>query len=299
MEIKDYRAFLTVADTLHFGRASQICHVSASTLSRQIQRIEEQLGHTLFIRGNRQVTLTVAGERFRQHAEQSLQNWRALERDLSAGKKDIKGVLQIYCSVTASSQFLLRILNAVRERHPAIELRVHTGDEALSIKKVMAGEEDVAIAAKPDVRPTSLLFNTLARSALVLIAPNFSCPVSVLLDTEKDINWNEIPFILSEKGLSRYYAEQWFASQSIKPHLYAEVAGHEAIVGMVALGLGVGVVPELVLEQNIMRDKLRIIDAKQSMRAYHIGLCVKESGLDNPTTRAFWDCAMTVIPKDI
>lgn len=55
MDIRDLKLFLHLAESCHFGRTSKAMYVSPSTLSRQIQRLEEQLGHPLFIRDNRSV----------------------------------------------------------------------------------------------------------------------------------------------------------------------------------------------------------------------------------------------------
>ena len=66
MDLRDLKIFLHLAESRHFGRSAQAMHVSPSTLSRQIQRLEEDLGQTLFLRDNRTVTLTDAGEQLKQ-----------------------------------------------------------------------------------------------------------------------------------------------------------------------------------------------------------------------------------------
>ena len=62
MDLRDLKTFLHLAESRHFGRSARAMHVSPSTLSRQIQRPEEDLGQPLFVRDNRTVTLTEAGE---------------------------------------------------------------------------------------------------------------------------------------------------------------------------------------------------------------------------------------------
>lgn len=62
MDLRDLKTFLHLAESRHFGRSARAMHVSPSTLSRQIQRLEEDLGQALFIRDNRTVTLTEAGK---------------------------------------------------------------------------------------------------------------------------------------------------------------------------------------------------------------------------------------------
>ena len=72
MDLRDLKMFLHLAESRHFGRSARAMHVSPSTLSRQIQRLEEDLGQPLFVRDNRTVTLTEAGEELRVFAQQTL-----------------------------------------------------------------------------------------------------------------------------------------------------------------------------------------------------------------------------------
>ena len=86
MDIRDLKLFLHLAESCHFGRTSKAMYVSPSTLSRQIQRLEEQLGHPLFIRDNRSVKLTQAGEHLKQFAQQTLLQYQQLQHVLNQQK---------------------------------------------------------------------------------------------------------------------------------------------------------------------------------------------------------------------
>ncbi|MEJ1267288.1 LysR family transcriptional regulator [Pantoea ananatis] len=72
MDLRDLKLFLHLAESCHFGRTARAMHVSPSTLSRQIQRLEEDVGHALFLRDNRTVALTEAGERLKLLAATNL-----------------------------------------------------------------------------------------------------------------------------------------------------------------------------------------------------------------------------------
>ena len=78
MDLRDLKMFLHLAESRHFGRSARAMHVSPSTLSRQIQRLEEDLGQPLFVRDNRTVTLTEAGEELRVFAQQTLLQYQQL-----------------------------------------------------------------------------------------------------------------------------------------------------------------------------------------------------------------------------
>ena len=82
MDLRDLKTFLHLAESRHFGRSARAMHVSPSTLSRQIQRLEEDLGQPLFVRDNRTVTLTEAGEALRVFAQQTLLQYQQLRHTI-------------------------------------------------------------------------------------------------------------------------------------------------------------------------------------------------------------------------
>ena len=98
--------------------------------------------------------------------------------------------------------------------------------------------------------------------------------------------------ILSEAGLSREYANTWFKAMGITPRIYAQVAGHEAIVSMVGLGFGVGVVPKIVLDNSPLAERVQILNVKPELPHYDVGLCVLNRRLKNPMIDAFWAAAI-------
>ena len=74
----------------------------------------------------------------------------------------------------------------------------------------------------------------------------------------------------------------------VTPRIYAQVAGNEAIVSMVSLGLGVGVVPKIVLDNSPLADKVRILPVTPQLQPYDLGLITATKSLKNPLVRAFW-----------
>jgi len=132
-----------------------------------------------------------------------------------------------------------------------------------------------------------LAFKPVLPVPLTFIAPNQSGPVTDALNS-RDINWQTVPMILSETGLARTRVELWFKQMGLKPNIYAQVSGHEAIVAMVALGFGVGVVPDLVLSNSPMTEKVRILQVRPELEPLSVGLCVVNQHLNNPMVQAFW-----------
>ena len=290
MDIRLLKQFLTLADTLHFGRASELCHVSPSTLSRTIRQLEESLDVILFLRDNRHVTLTRQGQIFQQYARETLNQWEQLRHTLSSQGDELAGEISIYCSVTASYSFLYDLLSDFRLRYPRIELKLHTGDPEDAMNRVLAGEEDMAITPRPRSTPSALAFKSLTRSPLVFIAPVAPADWTPATPASPSVDqWRGVPMILAEAGLSREYADTWFRALGVTPTIYAQVAGHEAIVSMVSLGFGVGVVPRIVLDTSPLLERVRVLAVKPELPHYDVGLCVLNRRRKLPLIQALWD----------
>lgn len=289
MDTKPLRLFLTLADTLHFGRASAMCHVSPSTLSRTVQQLENELGAPLFYRDNRSVTLTREGQRFQEYARDTLTQWDNLRHALQEDRRVLQGELSLYCSVTASYSFLYDILSSFRHQYPRIELKLHTGDPAQAVHRVQQGEEDIAIGARPDHLPASIAFRPIARSPLLFIGPASQPQLAERLGGNANRTaWKDIPMILSEEGLARERTDRWFRQLGVKPRIYAQVSGNEAIVSMVSLGFGVGVVPKIVLDNSPLSARIRPLDVQPTLAPYEVGLFTQERRLEEPLINAFW-----------
>jgi len=290
MDLHSLELFLHLTENLHFGKTADAMAVSPSTLSRAVQRLEQEVGCSLFERDNRSVTLTPAGERLRSFALQLLEDWQTLRHELRHVGDPLQGRLKVYCSVTASYFLLPSILGRFRSRYPQLEIKLETGNEALGIDKVLTDETDIAIAARPGALPGKLHFISLQQVPLVFIAPRATSPISRWLKDDQP-DWEHLPVILSEQGLARKRCDQWFRNKGISPNIYAEVVGNEAIVSMVALGCGIGLVPEAVIDHSPMGDRVRILEPRPAIKSYDVGLCVQKQRLNEPLIRAFWETA--------
>ena len=291
MDIRSLRAFEALSATLHFGRAAAQCNVSPPTLSRTILKLEHELGCRLFDRSSRSVRLTAQGQIFRSQSEELLERLGALRKSLKGDSTSFDGSISLYCSVTASYSILAELLPAYRRDFPRVEVKVHTGDESVAVRRIQNSQEDLAIVACPDRLPKGLRFLELISTPLVFIAPASLAPPSVRSGGAGKAlarAWAEQPFVLPEAGLARERIDKWFADLGVSPTVYAQVSGNEAIAGMVALGMGCAVVPLLVLRESPFRDSIKRVDLEPGMSAFRIGLCSRSRSLDDPLVRSIW-----------
>lgn len=290
MDTRALTVFLTVADTLNFSRSGDLLHMSVSAVSRTIQRLEDELGQPLLERDNRSVRLTGAGREFRQYARNAVADWQQLRRKLGTDA-ELAGEVSLYCSVTATYGVLAPILEAFRQAHPSVEIMMHTGDQADGISRILEGQDDVAVSGRPAQLPRRLEFLPLLQSPLHFCYPAADCAVRDMVTATQDIDWNAVPLIVPERGITREFLDNWFRERGIRPRIYAQVAGHEAIVAMVGLGLGVGIAPQLVVEASGLASRVSTLFVPDGLPPLTVGLCSLGQRLANPLVKSLWDVA--------
>ncbi|WP_169077088.1 LysR family transcriptional regulator [Microcella alkalica] len=171
MDIPQIRAFLAVADELHFGRAAERLHMAQPPVSRSIQQLERDLGARLFERSTRRVTLTSVGEALVGPAREVLD---ALERvgtvARAAGLGEIGRVRLAYAG--ASSNVMVgQLARAVKQNHPGIQLELLSQNFAQpAMQRLVRGEIDIALG-RWDHLPDTVRARVIAVEELVIAVP--------------------------------------------------------------------------------------------------------------------------------
>ena len=288
MDQKALTMFAHLSQSLHFGKTAEAHHISPSTLSRAIQRLEGEVGSALLHRDNRTVVLTDAGKKFKSYAEHQLEQWQTFKQTLANKQDELTGKLRIYCSVTAAYSHLPPLLERFRVLHPLVEIVLTTGDAADALEQVQNQSVDFAIAAAPEQLPRSVYFHHLDTIAMTVIAPTMTCKVQQQLN-KTILSWSQIPIILPEHGAARKRFELWYRKkQQGKPMIYATVSGHEALVSMVALGCGVGIVPQVVVDNSPVKDRVKNLANIGEIAPFDLGVCCLNQAKAQPLIQAFF-----------
>lgn len=288
MDHESLRIFLSLSRSLHFGRTSKQVHKSPSAVSRTIQRLEEQLGQPLFERDNRRVKLTPQGQAFQRYASDALASWDALREALTTRSESLRGVVSVFASVTACQSFLPPLLSRFREAYPAVQLKLETGYAVDALEMLQSGAVDVTIAALPTRVPRHLVSRVVAVTPLVFVAPTAPCEVSRKVD-KRSIDWSDVPLVLPAQGLAREALDRWFRARHLKPCVYSEVMGNEALLALVSTGCGVGVVPKLVMDKSPLSGDVRKLDVEPRVGEFQVGVCTERRSLASPLVSAFWN----------
>ena len=293
MNFYELEAFLALAKTLHFGKTASKLNMSPSALTRLISRLEEELGVSLFDRNNRQIYLTDQGKVFEKFAQESLSKRADLKVSLSGNGERIEGVLPLYASVTACYTVLPDFIKRLTEKYPGIQLSVETGDPAAAISAVKENRALLAIGAIPETGLASMETVSVVKTPLVYAASK-NGPYTKLEGSPQDI-LSSVPLVLPKAGLARSRFDKWIKSRNVKPIIAAETEGNEAILAIAQLGLGIGLVPQIVLENGPYRGEFIIHTAGNILGYYDVGFIRKATISGTASSRRIQEAVENIL----
>jgi LysR family hydrogen peroxide-inducible transcriptional activator len=149
MNLRDLQYLVALAETRHFGRAAECCHVSQPTLSAQLKKLETYLGVTLIERRPRRPALTPAGEAVVERARQVLQGADDIRALARASHDPLSGPLKVGLIPTLGAYLLPRVATRIAKALPKLSLLLHEYQTAPLVERTLAGELDLAILALP------------------------------------------------------------------------------------------------------------------------------------------------------
>ncbi|MFH8134545.1 LysR family transcriptional regulator [Pantoea osteomyelitidis] len=244
IELRHLRYFIAVAEELHFGRAAQRLHISQPPLSQQIQQLEQEIGAQLFLRTNRSVQLTAAGAQFLPDARAILQQVEQASERAARLHRGEEGELRI--GFTSSAPFIGLVSDALyhfRLRWPAVHIRMQEINTRQQLAPLHEGRLDLGIMRNTPL-PADLRYQLLLREPLCAVV-HWAHP---LADAEQ-ISIRALasePFVFFDpQGGTALYSEilALLHRYQIQPYITQEVGEAMTILGLVATGLGVSILP--------------------------------------------------------
>lgn len=293
MDFYELNAFVELSKILHFGKAAEHLNMSPSALSRIINRLEEETHSTLLDRNNRQVQLTSEGKTFKKFAQEVLEKENELKEEIGGQNQVIKGTLHVYASVTACYTILPGFIKRLTERYPYIQLSVETGDPAGAVAAVKENRAMLAVAAIPENGLAQMETVSVIKTPLVYAAAK-NGPYTNLQGSPQDI-LSTVPLVLPKTGLARRRFEKWTKSRNVKANIAAETEGNEAILALADLGLGIGLVPQIVLENGPYKGEFIIHTAGNTLGYYDVGFIRKSDFSGTKTSKRIFDAVINIL----
>jgi DNA-binding transcriptional LysR family regulator len=284
MELRQLRYFVAVAETLNFGRAATRLNMSQPPLSRQIKAFETELGTTLFARTSRGVRLSAAGSALLVDARRLLREADAIAAGAHAlGRGEIGSVRLGFIS-TASYNVLPRVLPEFHRRRPGVRLHLQEATSDAQAAMLREGDLDVALVVPP-LFEVDCEYRPLLREPLIAALPaRRRWPRRVPLATLASE-----PFILFPRkaGVGLYDLIVGFCRDAgFTPRIEQEAIQMPTIVGLVAAGMGVSLVPASL--RHMRRTGVVYRPLAQASPLMEVGLAWRNGEID-PAVAAFVD----------
>lgn len=254
MEVRQLQIFRTLADELSFTRTAEKMHTVQSNVTAQIKALEEELGVPLFDRLGRRVTLTDAGRHFLPFASQALAAMDQGQRALQSGAEP-SGPLRIGAPESQLTYRLPEVLRTFRRHFPLVELifsQHSTGTLPLDLE---TGKFDMVIHG--DNLPPSLNIKSCRlRTERILLLSNASHPLASRAAIKPADLLGE-NLLLTEAGCSyREKLDRALALANVRPANVTEFSSVEALKQCVGLGMGLGLLPEIVVSRELRLKRL-------------------------------------------
>lgn len=172
MDVGQLRAFLAVAEELHFGRAAERLHIAQPPLSRTIKQLETELGTRLLDRSTRSVKLTSSGQALLAPAAEVLEALRRAEEAVRSADNGETGLVRIAFAGVSTHPLVARLARLIRSNRPGIQLELSSQNFAQpAMKKLLEGETDLALG-RWDVIPPVVSSRVIMKDSLVVALPD-------------------------------------------------------------------------------------------------------------------------------
>lgn len=281
MNIGKYQTFLKVVELGSLTRAAEALGLTQSGVSHTVSSLEEELGFTLLIRSRAGVRLTAEGERVLPAMRSILNGFKQLEQIVSAIKGLDAGEIRVGTFTSVAVHWLPGIIKTFQQAHPRIDFKLLNGDYHDVERWLQDGSIDagfVTLPARVECRAIPLREDRLL-AILPLDHPKAKLDRFPL---------SEIPgedFISLLKS-SDHDARRAMELAGVKPNIKFTTKDDYAIIAMVENGLGISIVPELLLQGH--GDNLRAMELFPGARRT-IALAVPEAAGLSPAVQAFVD----------
>lgn len=268
MNIQKYMAFLKTVEYGSFTKAAEVLSYSQSGISRMINDLEKEWKITLLERGRAGVRLTSDGLKLLPHAQSVCTEYRKLQMQVDELNGLQAGLIRIGTFSSVATHWLPNIIREFQKDYPNIEYELLLGDYKEIEEWILTGRVDCGFLRLPTHPELQTIF--LEQDELLVILPeahpSAGCdrfPVAALCND---------PFMLLEKG-EKAEVSGIFERCKISPNVHFTTWDDYAIMSMVESGLGISILPQLILR----RVPYRIIAKELEVPAYRsIGLALRD-----------------------
>lgn len=208
MDIRVLKYFLAVVREENITKASEILHITQPTLSRQLSKLEEDLGVQLFVRGKRGITLTAEGILFRRRASEIVELADKAEKELAESDGLIDGEIAIGCGELETIKILPKLFMSFKEKYPNVHLDLYTGNADEIKQRIDNGITDIGILLEPvEIEKYDFIRLNVKENWVVLMPADDKLAQKEYVTVE---DLSKLPLIMTKRQSIRNEIESWF-----------------------------------------------------------------------------------------
>jgi len=257
MEVRQLKIFSVLAEELNFTRAAERVNTVQSNVTSQIKSLEEELGIPLFDRLSKKVVLTEAGHRFLPYADRAL---AAMDQGQLAVKFGLEpaGPLRIGAPESVLTYRLPKVLQRFRKQYPKVDLIFRPQWDEPLYESLERGKVDMAISMSDNVSHEHLKWVRLRTEAVFLVTDPDHALANKRAVRPEDLAGQTL--LLTESGCSyRKKLDDLLLLLGVRPASTTEFSSVEAIKHCLAAGMGIGLLPEIVVAAELKSFKLKAL----------------------------------------
>jgi LysR family transcriptional regulator, hydrogen peroxide-inducible genes activator len=247
MELHQLRYLCAIADTGSFTRAAEHCHVAQPSLSQQISRLEDELGTRLFDRLGRSIRLTEAGRAFLPHARAVLHQTELARSEIDGRRRDARGTVTVGVIPTIAPYFMPKRIAAFARRYPDATLRIVEETTPVLVESLRSLAIDLAILSLPLRHRDFEIAPLLTERLYAALPPGHprAAAASLSLRELRDDRF----VLLRDSHCFRGITLDVCMRARLDPRIAFESGQFSSLLGMVAAGVGVTLVPEMAIDR--------------------------------------------------
>jgi len=287
LELRQIKYFIEVAKREHVTEAATALHVAQSAVSRQIFNLEAELGVDLFIREGRTVRLTPVGRIFLEHMEQAMNVIDDATQVVEEYTDPDRGTIHVGFPSSLSTYILPTVISAFHEQYPQVKFKLNQGSYHALKEEVIKGTINMALLGPIPSDKKKLKGTILFTENIIALLPT-----SHPLAKEEFLTLSQLQndeFILFPDGyILREIIVEGCQQLGFHPKVAFEGEDIDAIKGLVSAGLGVSLVPEITLVDNLPRASVKIPIIEPNINRT-VGVIIPTERQLLPTEKLFYE----------
>jgi DNA-binding transcriptional LysR family regulator len=284
ISLRQIRYFIATADRGQVSLAATEVNVSQSAITAAIQQLEADLGVSLFTRHNAGLALTMEGTRFLQHARNIMAAVNAAETAPLSGLSTISGTVRLGVTYTVAGYFLPRHYARFIRTYPNIKVEISELPRQQIEDKLNSGALDLAVMLVSNIHDrTHLAYETLLRSKRRLWLPVEHELLRAETITLEDIS--KFPYVMLTVDEANRTAGLYWKKITLKPNVIFKTSSVEAVRSMVADGIGVTILSDMVYRPwSLEGQRIEMRSITADIPTMDVGLAWRKAAKQSPAT---------------